>query len=214
MGIKQCQNCLKELEINSINFNFKKQNSDGFTNICKKCRSYIRNKNKHIKGDLLFCLKCKIFKEEIEFRNCPKKEYRKGKGNFCKNCVDAQALKRKQANRGNLTLKRLFVERYCGLRDRAVKNKLELDFKIDYLHELWEKQEGKCIYTKIELILPVYNTRADKIFTASLDRIDSKKSYIKGNVQYVSTAINYMKNDMSHENTVKICILIAKNLNS
>ena len=106
---------------------------------------------------------------------------------------------------------REFIRR---IKYRCSKTNEIFDLDLIYLKELWEKQEGKCIYTKIELILPVYNTRADKIFTASLDRIDSKKSYIKGNVQYVSTAINYMKNDMSHENTVKICILIAKNLNS
>jgi hypothetical protein len=209
MSIKQCQNCLKELEINSINFNFKKQNSDGFTNICKKCRSYIRNKNKHIKGDLLFCLKCKIFKEEIEFRNCPKKEYRKGKGNFCKNCVDAQALKRKQANRGNLTLKRLFVERYCGLRDRAVKNKLELDFKIDYLHELWEKQKSKC---KISNINMTYIMGQGRIPTnVSIDRIDSNKGYIKNNIQLVCMAVNQMKSDLKIEELVYFCKEIINN---
>ena len=50
----------------------------------------------------------------------------------------------------------------------------------------------------------------DPIYTASLDRIDSNKGYIKGNVQFISTAINYMKNNMSNEDTVKLCKIIAK----
>ena len=34
------------------------------------------------------------------------------------------------------------------------------------------------------------------IYSTSLDRIDSKMGYIKGNVRWVSRAINWMKNDM------------------
>ena len=52
----------------------------------------------------------------------------------------------------------------------------------------------------------------DPIYTASLDRIDSNKGYIKGNVQFISTAINYMKNNMSNEDTIKLCKIIAKHI--
>lgn len=48
------------------------------------------------------------------------------------------------------------------------------------------------------------------IYTASLDRIDSSKGYEIGNVQFISTAINYMKNTMSHEDTLKLCKIIAE----
>ena len=55
------------------------------------------------------------------------------------------------------------------------------------------------------LVKPVH-----PLYTASLDRIDSSKGYEIGNVQFISTAINYMKNTMSHEDTLKLCEIIAE----
>lgn len=78
---------------------------------------------------------------------------------------------------------------------------------------LWEKQKGVCPYTGIKLKLAEYKANHnDPIYTASLDRIDSNKGYIKGNVQFISTAINYMKNNMSNEDTIKLCKIIAKHV--
>ena len=45
-------------------------------------------------------------------------------------------------------------------------------------------------------------------FTASLDRIDSSKDYIKGNIQFISLAMNYMKAQMSHEQTLELITTI------
>lgn len=59
-----------------------------------------------------------------------------------------------------------------------------------------------CPYTKLKLVLPSQDNK-DIPFghLASLDRIDSSKGYIEGNVQFVSTPINYMKNTMSDSET-------------
>jgi hypothetical protein len=79
----------------------------------------------------------------------------------------------------------------------------------------WELQNGICPYSGVEL---QYNTHSNKnnnpIFTASLDKIDSSKGYIVGNIQFVSMSINYMKNTMSHEKTLELCHIIAANYNS
>lgn len=83
---------------------------------------------------------------------------------------------------------------------RAVKRRFkEVDIDLEYLKELWEKQGGICPYTGLRLILPHDNNvhDIDLPHRASLDRIDSSKGYIKGNVQYISTPINYMKSTMS-----------------
>lgn len=83
---------------------------------------------------------------------------------------------------------------------RAVKRRFkEVDIDLEYLKELWEKQEGICPYTGLRLILPHDNNvhDIDLPHRASLDRIDSSKGYVKGNVQYISTPINYMKSTMS-----------------
>ena len=87
------------------------------------------------------------------------------------------------------------------LRQREKKN-LEVNIDVKYLSEVWSKQEGKCPYTHIELYVHKYGKQNnDHRYLASLDRIDSSKGYIKGNVQFVSTSINYMKNNMTDKQT-------------
>lgn len=81
----------------------------------------------------------------------------------------------------------------------AKKRFKEFNLDESYLLEIWEKQNHKCPYTGLELILPTYSNESTLDITkrASLDRIDSNKGYIKGNVQFISTPINYMKNTMT-----------------
>lgn len=95
----------------------------------------------------------------------------------------------------------------------AKKRFQDFDLDLEYLKELWETQQGICPYTKIKLLLPEYKTTIeDARVRASLDRIDSSKGYIKGNVQFISTSINYMKNDLSHEETIEFLKTITNNL--
>lgn len=85
---------------------------------------------------------------------------------------------------------------------RTVRNRhKEFDLDLQYLSDLWISQKGKCPYTKLKLILPTWNNTPDIRYRASLDRIDSSKGYIKGNVQFVATPINYLKGTMSDEDT-------------
>ena len=48
--------------------------------------------------------------------------------------------------------------------------------------------------------------------TASLDRIDSNKGYVEGNVQWVHVDVNYMKLDYDQDYYINICRLIAKRM--
>lgn len=59
-------------------------------------------------------------------------------------------------------------------------------------------------------ILTYQYNHNNPIFTASVDRIDSSKGYIPGNIQFVSTCINYLKNTMSDKDTRFICKCIAE----
>lgn len=86
----------------------------------------------------------------------------------------------------------------------------EFDITVDDLKEQWNKQKGICPYSGIELDLRKKSSdNIDAIFGASLDRIDSKKGYVKGNVQFVSRCLNYMKNTLTHEETIALCKQIA-----
>jgi len=92
---------------------------------------------------------------------------------------------------------------------QASYRKHEFNLTLEYLKETWDSQNGKCVYTGITL--KEWNYRGNNSFyTASLDRIDSRKGYIKGNVQFVSKNINYMKNKMSHQETIDLCKIISE----
>ena len=104
-------------------------------------------------------------------------------------------------------------DKYTGFRDfirRAKKRDKLGNLILDDLVEQWEIQMGICPYTGIQLKLPNYSKiKINVIELASLDRIDSNKLYEKGNVVFVSTPINYMKNTMTEEETVAFCKKIA-----
>jgi hypothetical protein len=96
---------------------------------------------------------------------------------------------------------------------RSVKRRFkDYNITLQDLKEQWEKQKGICPYSKIELILTTSKTNIDIRYRASLDRIDSSKGYTKDNIQFVSTAINYMKSTMSHEDTIDFLNQISKNI--
>lgn len=107
-------------------------------------------------------------------------------------------------------------EKVCGelpnwyfnsLKVQAKSRKLEFNLTIEYLNNLFLKQNRKCAYSNRDLIFTKYNESS--MTTASLDRIDSNKGYIEGNVQWVYKVINYMKSNLPHEEFISICKEIA-----
>lgn len=86
---------------------------------------------------------------------------------------------------------------------RWAKNRnLEFHITIDYIWDLFIKQNGCCSITN----LPIFFTnRKDIKQTASLDRIDSSKGYIEGNVQWVHKTINQMKWDFDQDYFISTC---------
>lgn len=95
---------------------------------------------------------------------------------------------------------------------RAVKRRYkDIDIDLEYLKEIWELQNGVCPYTGLNLVLPQDNNIHDIniIYRASLDRIDSSLGYIRGNIQFISTPINYMKSTMSDLETKRFLKAIS-----
>jgi len=50
-------------------------------------------------------------------------------------------------------------------------------------------------------------------YTASIDRVDSAKGYVKGNIVFVISAVNTMKNDLPEKELLSIIESIYKNKN-
>lgn len=95
--------------------------------------------------------------------------------------------------------------RYYVSKSRARKEYGTPDITVEYLKSLWEAQNGICPYTNKKMELPI-NTQDHHIkgipTRASLDRIDSNKGYVIGNVEFVCLAVNYAKNGFSKEQMV------------
>jgi hypothetical protein len=89
------------------------------------------------------------------------------------------------------------------------RKEIELTITKEYVWDLFIKQNRKCSLSGIELTFPTKHK--DKTYTASLDRIDSSKGYIEGNVQWVHKDINMMKRIYSQEYFINMCKLVAEN---
>lgn len=94
-------------------------------------------------------------------------------------------------------------------RRRVKANGRLLTINLEYLKDLWEKQEGRCPYTGWELenfaTTSLWDNHQLHPKTASLDRIDSRLGYIEGNVQFVSVMANYAKRDFQETQLLEFC---------
>lgn len=70
------------------------------------------------------------------------------------------------------------------VKSSAESRKIEFNIKPLYCYKLFKEQNGKCKISGIPIAIGE---------NASLDRIDSSKGYIEGNIQWVLREINIMK---------------------
>ena len=94
----------------------------------------------------------------------------------------------------------------------AYSRQLQFTISIEYIWDLFLKQDRKCALSGLPIHFPSrFSDTRNK--TASLDRIDSSKGYIEGNVQWVHKNINVMKLDFKEDVFIDYCERIMKNAN-
>jgi len=86
-----------------------------------------------------------------------------------------------------------------GAQDRGI----EFSLTMPYVWDLFEKQGRKCALSGVPLVFGVANNNS--LTTASIDRIDSSKGYVVGNVQWVHKKINIMKHTSSTKDFIEWC---------
>jgi hypothetical protein len=99
-------------------------------------------------------------------------------------------------------------------RSRSKQKGYQTDLTIEYLKEVWDKQNGTCPYTNIKMELQRTTQDEDIKKTpikASLDRIDPNIGYIQGNVEFVCYSVNVMKNDFTKQQMVDFINKIKNN---
>jgi hypothetical protein len=94
----------------------------------------------------------------------------------------------------------LYRKRYGDITGRHFSNikaharwkKMEFELNIKDMWNLFLKQQKKCKLSGVDIVFDVI---CEKNTTASLDRIDSSKGYVNGNVQWVHKDVNQMKSN-------------------
>lgn len=99
--------------------------------------------------------------------------------------------------------------KFRGIMARAKHRDIPFKITIRQAWNLFLKQERKCALTGVLLTLHPSSVE-EGANTASLDRIDSSKGYVKGNIQWVHVAINFMKHSLPEEEFVHWCCAVAK----
>lgn len=92
------------------------------------------------------------------------------------------------------------------IRSNAKRIGVEYSLTKDFLWNLFIQQNRKCSLSGMDLWFKSPN----KLQTASLDRIDSSKGYIVGNVQWIHKDINRMKNEFSQNYFIDVCKRISR----
>lgn len=106
------------------------------------------------------------------------------------------------------TLTTRFNHTFSKHKRDAAKRNIEFTVSNEYLLCLYLEQCGKCYFSGLNIEFSTRDTRPKR--TASIDRIDSTKGYIEGNVHWVHKVVNMMKQKLSSEEFVKWCKIIAK----
>lgn len=169
-----------------------------------------RNNN----GQIFVLCRCECGKEKLVQRS----RLFKGLSLMCKSCAPKfyrQGLG-KGKHKGVGLIPRTFydkIKRNSIMGTRASRQ-MDFDVTIEQLWELYQRQDGKCALSGIQLKLneekvPVRNKSYSTYVTASVDRINSNDGYTINNIQWVHKRVNLMKNAMTDEQFIYLCNLVA-----
>lgn len=131
-------------------------------------------------------------------RNYAIESFRLGK--ICKKCSNR---KTENSNRGYVGPVR--VSWFNKARAQAKLRNLSFDISIEFIADLYAKQNKKCALSGI----PIGWEDIGTTHLASIDRIDSSLGYLKSNVQLVHKDINMMKQSFSNDYFIQLCMAVA-----
>ena len=95
-----------------------------------------------------------------------------------------------------------------SLKHGAKQRELKFDITMKYAWDIFINQNRQCALTGIPLMFGKMSGSTDG--NASLDRIDSSKGYVEGNIQWVEKKINTIKWDLSVDNFLKMCKMVVE----
>lgn len=108
--------------------------------------------------------------------------------------------------------KRYFNNKCYTLKRNSLKRNIPFSLTPDDLLVQWEKQKGKCFYTKKQLSMGRIDRKNIKNST-SVDRLDNTKGYEKDNIVFCLYSVNAFKTNHSYEDFINLidCLNLVKN---
>ena len=120
----------------------------------------------------------------------------------CKACANSDPDSNSHKGFYKDVLRCSFVHKYKA---NAELRSIEWNVSFDYLADLLIEQDFKCALTGFPIDAMNLNNNA------SLDRIDSSKGYVEGNLQWVLSEVNMMKQQYSQDRFIEICKAVSIN---
>ena len=121
-------------------------------------------------------------------------------GKLCKKCANSKVENQGHKGYYKRVLRASFAHKY---KTNAETRGIVFDVSFDYLADLLIEQDFECALSGESLdAMGVQNN-------ASLDRIDSKEGYVEGNVQWVTSTVNMMKQSYTQEEFIAVCKAVA-----
>ena len=152
----------------------------------------------------MFCARCSCGNQEWKQVNY----LNKGISKCCRNCLNKRYISKET---GEIDVSQFFKTKCNQIkRDAPKRNKVSkfpLNITPEYLHELYN-QNKKCALSGIDISIDI-NKPAIKQ-NISIDRIDSNKGYIIGNIQLVDKRINLIKQELSQEEFIELFCKVAE----
>jgi hypothetical protein len=78
------------------------------------------------------------------------------------------------------------------------------DLTAAYMLDLWDQQQGICFYSGLAMRVPAYGAGRD-LYSASIDRLDPLRGYLRGNVVWCTWICNAGKSQMSVHEYITLC---------
>jgi hypothetical protein len=126
---------------------------------------------------------------------------RRGTTTGCKKCLSERRSANKNSNWKGF--EGISSSKWSHISTEAKRRNINFEITIEYVWELFLKQNKKCSLSGIELKFDSKFGTFDG--TASLDRINSSIGYVNGNVQWVHKDVNFMKQKFSQEYFIELC---------
>lgn len=143
-----------------------------------------------------YLLRCSCGKEIVRRKD----HVHNGRVRMCKSCASKETAKAYPPPINRKGCGSLSGTHFNHIKHTAERRSLQFDLDAEYLNNLYKDQEEKCALTGVPIILStnIRNNNVDwEFITASLDRIDNSKGYVKGNVWWVHKEVNRLKNNYS-----------------